>query len=179
MRAISARFRREWFAVLSLLLLSFETVAAQETKADTRKTASGGGKAVRVDACELLTKQEAEAILGQTAKDPKKQSEQVSPDGRSGFTLCGYEGVGKGPSFSILARWQPGQNAKTAAEQVKSEVGTSRDVQGLGDVAFWSGGQMHVFRGPYYLIVSVLVSRDSEALDLSQKVASKAVARLP
>jgi hypothetical protein len=38
---------------------------------------------------------------------------------------------------------------------------------------------MHVFRGPYYLIVSVLVSRDSEALDLSQKVASKAVARLP
>ncbi len=64
------------------------------------------------------------------------------------------------------------QNVRNSFKQSGIQV---YNVEGIGDVAFWGGSQLHVFLDDnYYIIITLLGLRDRDsAIDKSKMIAQK------
>jgi hypothetical protein len=135
--------------------------------------------AAAADACALLTKAEMEAIAGRpmSAGAPPPAVPPKSPDVT--FTQCswptadGDNPIGIGVRISKKGDGDPGY-----ARQVAVDSGFKvEDVAGLGDVAFWTGIQLQVFRGKdLQIVVNIMGHRDAK--EKAIQVARKALAKL-
>jgi len=99
--------------------------------------------AVEVDTCALVTKEDAEAILGQTVGDAQQGD-------LGGGTSCTYHTVskGRGRDFGVLTVIvRP--DAQTSVETFKllaSLKKTAKPVDGIGDYAYVSGNSIFVLK---------------------------------
>ena len=141
--------------------------------------AVGASPVAAADACALITKAEMEAIAGQpmSAGAPPPATPPASPDVT--FTQCSWPTADGDSPIGIGVRIsKKGDSAPQYARQVAVDSGFKvEDVSGLGDVAFWTGIQLQVFRGKdLQLVVNVMGHRDAK--EKAIQVARKALAKL-
>jgi hypothetical protein len=122
--------------------------------------------AQKIDACTLLTKAEIQATVGQSVDDGKL-SDKANP---AVGLPCQYV-VGDYGAFSILVKTAgPGETAdKMMAKLKKMKIAVS-NASGIGDRSFFSSPgygmiQLNTFKGPNYLIITILVPGAAETVE--------------
>lgn len=166
------------------------TSEAPERKTDTGPAVAPVVIENRYNGCVLLTKADAEAILGQAVHEPLHNGAK-SEDGQTIVSSCNYATDGETENevkvVSLLVR-----KAATAEEALRVyeetrglSVGLSgtepSDVEGLGDRAYWTGGtltQMNVLKGELWLIVNVRDLQSTNLRTQATEAAKRAVARI-
>lgn len=121
--------------------------------------ADGKDSAPLVEPCELITKVEAEGIMGTALKEGQYSENKVV-----GQKICLYEAANS-DSFAFLqisltqdAFIAPkvlaaGQNSKTIFGSIKEAFPDREKVSGIGDEAFIATPGIHILKGGYYLTI--------------------------
>jgi hypothetical protein len=162
-------------ALLVLALAALLTACGASAKAQTAQGSGGAGGAGKpIDACALVTRAEAAALLGTPVGEPQ-------PKTLPGLaTTCSYLASAPRDSRSVFVWASPQQTAdgaRKAFDNAKRDAPalgtTARDQAGLGDGAFWIHDQLWVRKGE----VVLQASADNEAN--TQKLAGQVLMRLP
>jgi len=145
---------------------------------------SGGGSAA-IDACALITKAEAEALLGSASEDPKK-------DVAGPFQTCGYysqSGILDFVQVQYCSSCLPGGQFDTSMKSGAQALGIeAKPVSGLGDKAYWLGGILWVQKGRYVINIWLATpdfrglegsALEAKALPVHTDVARKVLTRIP
>jgi hypothetical protein len=147
---------------------------------------------MKYDACLLLAKADAEATVGGAVKDPLRNVSQTD-QGKISVSSCTYSqplpsnstDISKIGSAGLLVR-----KATNNAEAVKvfaDAKAASKNmsgvepvvIAGLGDQAYWSGGnlnQMNVLKGDAWYIVTLRIPSgdiQAKARELAKKIIEK------
>jgi len=140
-----------------------------------------------IDACSFLDKGEVEKIFNIEMKDPKKGRSQKGDANTASFSECSFESDTADTKIylSVYLRFTPFkdeyhatiQNVRNSFKQSGIEV---TNIEGIGEVAFWGGNQLHVFKGNnYYLIITLLgIKESSEAIEKAKAVTLQAMRNL-
>jgi len=133
------------------------TAASGERSAATSAAASGTLPA----ACTLLSKAEAEGIVGEPVTDGKKGPEPPSSKDVS-VSQCVYASADGLKSLGVLVRRSArGDNSPGYARQTMVDSGMKvQDVAGVGDGAFWAGVQLQAFKGAGDQVVVTVMGFD-------------------
>jgi hypothetical protein len=135
----------------------------------------------KLDACLLLTKSDAESLMGEAAGAPT--SSQVGET----VSRCGYISNSGGRRVSVLARRassrvEAAQIFQKAQNESKGLSGSDPQmVSGFGDAAFWAGGtlkQLNVLKGEMWLIISSNLGGGNDLLATSESAAKKILAHM-
>jgi len=153
------------------------------TSGDSSPSVNAAG----IDACALLTKADAETVLGQPVKDPEHPVEGAAT---FNVTSCKYqvatEGVFERTSLIVTVPANGDLGAAQAAFNVDKTTSLEMfgveavDVPGLGDQAFWVGGSgnnLAILKGNIHLIL-VVSTYEGEAppqpvIDLANTILSR------
>lgn len=136
---------------------------------------------VLIEPCELVTKTEAEALLGEPVKDAEK-SEQPAV----GMKLCMYNPVDEN-SISFLqitltqqAFMKPGGIPPSDVfHSIKDALSEGRiDLEGFGDEAFIATGGLYILKDKYYISIGAGNIDRSRIRERLQKAGHKAVNNL-
>jgi hypothetical protein len=147
--------------------------------------AQPGARARQNRACELLTRTDAEELLGGPVKAPVTS---ITADIGVVSSRCGYISESERPVkvVTLLAkRWQNPADARTAYERahalsqsISGQVPES--VAGLGDRAYWAGGtvdQLNVLAGDTWLVISGTAGPGLDQLAPAKLAAAKILGR--
>ncbi len=135
----------------------------------------------KLDACLLLTRSDAEELMGEAASSPT--SSQVGET----VSRCGYVSQSNSKRISLLVRQassrsEAAQIFQKAQNESQGLSGSDpQAVPGLGDAAFWAGGtlkQLNVLKGEAWLIVSARFGGDNDPLAASESATKKILAHL-
>jgi hypothetical protein len=133
-----------------------------------------------VNACDLLTAQDAEQVLGEPASwMTSVLSEAQGGDPRQ----CGYN-AGSDTTRTIALEVRQAASADQARQRFEAArelLAGAQEVQGLGEAAFWLGRgveQLHVLRGDLHLIVTSHPGPERDAMAAARTVAERTLARL-
>jgi len=137
-----------------------------------------------IDACSILDKTDIEKILAIEMKEPKEGRSQDGGKDNISFSECSYESDSEGSKIflSIYIRFSPfKEDALETIQNVRSSFKQSGiqvyNVEGIGDVAFWGGSQLHVFFDDnYYFIITLLGLRDRDAAINKSKIIAQKIA---
>lgn len=163
-------------ALLVLVLAALLAACGSSAKAQTAKGggSGAGGGADPIDACALVTKAEAEALLGVPVGEPYPKTVPGVA------TTCNYLASGDRDSRNVFVWASPQKSADAArkffdnAKRDAPSLGTTaREQAGLGDGAFWINGQLWVLKGKVVLAFTA----DTEAH--TQQLAGQVLKRLP
>jgi hypothetical protein len=141
--------------------------------------AAGAVPAAAVDACALLTKAEVEAIAGRPMSKGAPPPALPPASADVTFTQCSWPTADGDNPIGISVRIsKKGDSAPAYARQTAIDSGFKvEDVSGLGDLAFWNGIQLQVFRGKdLQLVVNIMGHADGK--EKAIQVARKALAKL-
>ena len=134
-----------------------------------------------IDACSFVDKEEVERIFDIKMKEPRKGRSQKGDANKASFSECSFESDGEGSKIflSVYVRFTPFkdeyhatiQNVRNSFKQSDIEI---TDIEGIGEIAFWGGNQLHVFKGDnYYFIITLLGIREQdEAIAKAKTIAS-------
>ena len=177
------------FISLLLSLIALEGCGGTKT-AETRNSAgdsppinSSKQASGKLDACGLLTKADAESLMGGSVKEPTTTRNEMS-----GIIVsqCRYSDAAGDKQVGLLARQAP---TATEAKQVfgsarnasKDLAGTDpQTVSGLGDDAYWTGGnlsQLNVLKDNFWLIITARQGK-GDRLAASKDVANKILSHM-
>lgn len=130
----------------------------------------------RLDACALLSKEEAEQVLGESIGPPTNQVVSEGGSDRAAISQCRYQGASSpGKTLAVFVRRSPvADNSPESVRDTLTQSGlTPEDLSGIGDQALWAADQLHVFaKDNLYLIVSVngLTDARQQATSIAQRV---------
>ena len=171
---MTSHIRRSLFLAFPFLVLLPFTVTL--LKAQTPP-----GIAKKIDPCSLLTKVEIQEALGNPVQDGKLSTKANPAVGLPCEYVVGDYGV-----FSILVKpLGPGETpAKILAELNKMKMKTA-EASELGDKSFflfpgYGMVQLNTFKGPYYVIITLMVPGLSEDAQKSpaEKLMKKVLPKL-
>lgn len=139
----------------------------------------------KVDACQLFTFEDAQAIAGETLANLNSTIDEAK--GRNPLE-CIYNGgtLDQPRILSLLIRQHRNAEAAKRFQQSSGETlgsmsgGKVQEVPGLGDGAFWVGGrlqQLHVLAGSQQLIITAQGS-DGDQLPIARQIATRSLERL-
>jgi hypothetical protein len=132
-----------------------------------------------IDACSFINQEAVEKIFNIELKDPKKGRSQIGDSQKAAFSECSFESEDESSRIylSVYIRFTPFEDEyHSTIKSVRSSFKKSdievKDVEGIGEAAFWGGNQLHVFRGDnYYIIVTLLgLSEQNEAIEKAKSV---------
>ncbi len=155
MKQVTRMARTTVLFVTAILILPGLTMAQNPTK---------------IASCDLLTKAEIQAVIGQNVGDGK-----LSGSANPNTAPCQYM-VGSGGVFGILIKAAgPGETVDKVMEELRKRKIPVADAPDIGDRSFFSSPgygmvQLNTFRGSDYLIITMLVPGATEA---AQKTAAK------
>lgn len=135
--------------------------------------------AAALDACTLITRAEMTAIAGRPMSAGAPPPALPPPSSDVTFSQCSWPTADGDSPIGISVRIsKKGDSAPGYARQTAIDSGFKvEDVAGLGDLAFWTGIQLQVFRGKdLQIVVNVMGHKD--ARDKAIQVARKALAKL-
>jgi len=153
---------------------------------------TGGAPALRQRAvaenlaCKLLTRDDAEALLGGPVLDPPVTS-TMADIGEVSWR-CGYISAAKNPTSKVVTlldkHWQQAADARSAYERahVISETVSGQapeNVEGLGERAYWAGGkvnQLNVLVGADWLVIGGTLGPGLDQLAPAKAAAAKILA---
>jgi hypothetical protein len=139
--------------------------------------------AERIDACTLLTRADAETLLGGSLAPPVTNAGE--PAGNV-VSQCAYASPGHG-HLTLLVRPAPTAAAAAAAYEharaaAQALTGSAPlEVAGVGERAYWTGGtfrQLTVLAKKVCLIVSADLGDGRDRLEGAKAAARKAVSRM-
>jgi len=147
--------------------------------------AAPGGKAAENLACKLLTKDDAETVLGGPVLEPPVTSTMADVGMES--WRCGYISEAKEPTrvVTLLAsHWQDAAAARRAFERAHSlsqsvSGQVPETVGGFGERAYWAGGkvnQLNVLAGNDWLVISDTVGPNLDQLGPARLAAARILA---
>jgi hypothetical protein len=145
------------------------TSAAGATQTATSAAQASGGE---IDPCSLVTKAEAEAIVGESVGEPVVMDTEL-------LVSCLYSTPDlEGVSVDVLA-YNDEEQAKSGFE-LALDINDYPEVEGIGDRAYDSRpiGDITVLKGKYELSIDVSASGQDE-FEVAKELAAKAVDRLP
>jgi len=128
--------------------------------------------------CSLITKTEAEEILGVTLKKPELQDSN-NPLGQK---ICLYSPT-KDVSFAFLqisvvqtSAMPPNMvssamNAAKIYKQTKENMTDIKELTGIGDEAFWGTLGLHILTGDAYIVISLGSSSNPANMEKAKKIA--------
>ena len=165
-------------ALLVLVLAALLAACGASAKAQTAQGSGGGASSVgaagdSIDACALVTRTEAAALLGV----PVGEAHPKTVPG--GVTTCSYLSSAPRDLRQVFVWANPRQTADGArkvfdnTKKGAAEGVAPREQAGLGDDAFWADNQLWVRKGKVVLAFSA----DSEAN--TQQLAAQVLSRLP
>ena len=137
-------------------------------------------------ACKLLTKDDAEALLGGPVLDPPVTSTMADIGVVS--WRCGYISEAKNPTSKVVTlldnHWQQATDARSAFERahVISQTISGQapeNVEGLGERAYWAGGkvnQLNVLAGADWLVIGGTLGPGLDQLAPARAAAAKILA---
>jgi hypothetical protein len=143
---------------------------------------NSGVAKLRVNACDLLTAEDAQAALGE--QDVVLMTSFLSEAKGGDPAHCGYNaGSDTTRTVSLEVRQAPSpERARSRFESARSTLSGTEEVGGLGDAAFWIGrgvDQIHVLKGDLHLIITSRPGPDADARAAAQTLAGKALGRIP
>jgi hypothetical protein len=114
-----------------------------------------------IEPCELITRTEAEEIMGEKMKDGQNIENKVV-----GQKICFYEAADENSfaflqisltqnSFISQKVLASGQNAQTIYNSIKEAFPDRQVIKGMGDDAFIATPGIHILKGDYYLTIGV------------------------
>jgi len=172
-----------WLIIFSMAIFFFSSCAEEKTDVPEKKEAV---ESKDIDACSLMDKSEIEKIFAVEMKEPKKGRSKKGEAGNASFSECSFESNTEGSKIylSVYIRFTPSgaenlntiQSVRNSFKQSGIEV---TNIERVGDVAFWGGNQLHVFKGEnYYLIVTLLGIKEleeaiSKAISVSRNLMDK------
>jgi glucose/arabinose dehydrogenase len=159
-------------AIIALAALAAcKSGGANPTTAAPAKPANANAPAASLDACTLLTTEEATAVLGSPVKKGAPHSYQQT-------VQCQWDAV-KGPadgSVAILV-WIGGQKDQWSSTESAAKASKKfSEVSGLGDAAFSNGFDLHILKGDNMYQIGV-AGPFTNNVDRATDVAKKALAR--
>lgn len=162
------------------LLASSRSAAGAGATADPRhaQARSPSTAPTTLDACTLLTKQEAAAAVGASVE---RKFSGVVPSGMPGVDVwgCNYDSPTTIGEIK-LAVWRFSPAAAQVREAYRTRCAQKEGVPGLGDVSCWYNArhtELQVLKGPTLLIITL--SRSGDAAEAIKTVAKNALSRLP
>ena len=156
---------------------------------DDKSDFKGSAELMPLQACELLTKAEVEAIIGGTVEEPR-QTFKENPKQRFWMSTCDYYSPAKSQRAGILVKNSQNPDPAKAFEahtaSLKKALGdkhTMQAIDGIGARAAWDGSvkQLTVFEGPRMFIVTTGRPGEDEgtALKTAKMIAAKVLSKLP
>jgi hypothetical protein len=175
-------------AILLLLCVDFSLVGCSrekeaDQKAESVKQAEKAEKATgpfEVNACSLMTQQEAEELLNEKMGSPREEQHLEGEITRAAMSSCLFPSESE-KSLSIFYRKSPiADNSPESIQALKNTIsgegGAVEEVDGVGNTAFWSNNQLHIFEGDRsYLIITVDGLADEEQSSEAAKKAAEIV----
>ena len=157
------------------------------TASNSAGSAAGAGG--RIDACKLISADQAGRILGTTITVRAIDTSAAGPNAAS---MCNYAAPGIGGGFMLLAAHIGYSDAAAeVASQKKQEAAdvpptlpkpSFSDVQGLGDAAYLyktpGNFQLHVLAHGAAIVVNRNVDASARAVDQARRIARIALANL-
>ena len=153
--------------------------------ADTDK-ADAKAEAPKLDACQLFTYEDAQAIAGESLAAMASTLDEAQ--GRNPGECIYNSGTIEQPRIlSLLIRHHRSpESAKGVLEGGRSAFasmsgGQVQDVPNLGDGALWVGGrlqQLHVLRGETELVITVQSADGTDQLQNARQLAGKILSRM-
>lgn len=167
------------FIIYLALPFFFFSCGNEEAESSEKKMDVVVNEPKEIDACSFINQEAVEKIFNAELKDPKKGRSQTGDSQKAAFSECSFESEDEGERIylSVYIRFTPFedeyhsiiQSARSSFKQSDIEI---KDIEGIGEVAFWGGNQLHVFKGDnYYLIITLLgVSEQDEAIEKAKSV---------
>jgi len=153
---------------------------------DTKPAAnSGKGSAGKLDACALLTKEDAESFLAEPVGTPATTHTEAMGNT---VTQCRYSVPSGNNRVGLLLR--QASTAEEAAKIFRQARDASKElsgadpkvIDGLGESAYWIGGnlqQLNLLKGDAWLIITARTGNGTDPLEASKSVSRKILARMP
>ncbi len=172
-----ARFRFSRFLAAGLAVL-FASCGAEETTSAVEP----------LNACELFTDADAQMLLGEPAvkSSDRYPMGRASEDGKSWFSMCGYNGTTSDRAISITVRYGVTATPPKTSDALFDELARAaaamnedplkwkqrlRAVSGIGDVAAWDPelGTLTAYWKQYQLVaLSGPLTKNSDETDLER-----------
>ncbi len=169
-------------AVLALWVLTSctqngATSSAVSDSSAATSNASPASESKEMDACKLVTKSEAEAVMGEKLKDPDS-----GPASMAGGTICRYESPDSLSARNVTIRvespnfnWEKyKEDKRTEGEKMAPKKGRIRQVPGLGKDAYFARHVLHVLTD--HGVLTVIVFKDPADAAAGEDVETKAEA---
>jgi hypothetical protein len=168
-------------SIIALLSVAIAACAQDDAPASAADTPPAGTGAA-VTACDLVTRDEGAAALGEAVNDPVEQVISPGSAETAAMSMCTVQATATpGKSLSISFRRSPVDDYQPDAVRgsLTASGVTSEDIPGMGDAAFWGASELHVFfGGSSYLAVTVRGLDDGpEALAHAKEIAWRAIDR--
>ena len=156
-----------------------ETAAAVQTAAP-EQTQAEEKDSVLIEPEQLLSKEEATSLIGETVKDGEKSEQAVV-----GLKICMYEAADEN-SFRFIQisltqqDFMPenGQTPEAIYRGVVSGFDGGEKVDGIGDEAVFAVPGIHITADGYYIVIGAGNSDDEAVREVLKKAGSLAVANL-
>ena len=134
-----------------------------------------------VDACTLLTKEEAASAVAETLEAPKPSGPFPVPMGGidTTVTTCAYESAKSTHGIKLTVHRVAADKAARFKQFYQGVCARKECLSGLGDMAWWYSGQheeMQLLKGTALLIVKL--TRNGDGAESLKTVAKKALDRL-
>ena len=147
-----------------------ETASPQAEETATAAPQTSGGE---IDPCDLVTKEEAEAIIGESLGDPVVTITEL-------LVSCLYS-TPDFDSVNVDVLIYDDEDQAEGGFELALDINDYPEVEGIGDRAYDSRpiGDITVLKGKYELSVDVSVEGGEADFETAKDVAAKAVDRLP
>jgi len=155
-----------------------------QTKSNTSSEAKSNTAGKLIEPFELISKSEAEQLIGEPLQDPKNTETKAV-----GQKISFYEAVKEDPNnysrkFLQVTLQQEafmpdnGQSPKSIYGTIKSAFPTNDKVDGVGDEAFIAPPGLHILKGSNYITIGVGNSNDAKNREILKAAGKKAVENL-
>ena len=147
-----------------------ETAVAEATQTATTAPQASGGD---IDPCALVTKDEAEAIIGESLGDPLVTITEL-------LVSCLYS-TPDFDSVNVDVLIYDDEDQAEGGFELALDINDYPEIEGIGERAYDSRpiGDITVLNGKYELSVDVSVGDGEADFETAKDVAAKAVGRLP
>jgi hypothetical protein len=137
---------------LLLFIVCMLLAACGETPSGSASGTQGQGGSSNLNPCSLLTKTQAETLLGATIAQPT--SRQLGPT-----INCSFGPKGELNFLTLTVFDHNYSKSQFQAELKSNEIlfkGTATSISGVGDEAYYIEGLLNVLKGDKYFIVSLV-----------------------
>jgi hypothetical protein len=140
-----------------------------------------------VDPLTLLTKAEAEAILGEPLREPQLKDTKNPLGQKNAWYEPVPDATGRFIQISVIQNEgmtekvrQGGRSAPEVYQETKKLLADVKPAPGIGDDAFFGTPGLHILKGNVYLNIIVSTGKIDKTQDqeLEKRVAEKAISRL-